>query len=255
MESLPLWECGLKSPRQWDYSTDLGHSPCGSVDWNAFTSAKIAFLFSSLPLWECGLKLLMLLHIRCWHSHSPCGSVDWNCSESRKIKHFIVTPLVGVWIEIVTGIHPVSSCFGHSPCGSVDWNTKRCLWMWRPWCHSPCGSVDWNSQWTDRLFDTLLSLPLRECGLKYRLHNPELARQFVTPLAGVWIEIYYLYVCTCTRYCHSPCGSVDWNSSMRALPPARATSLPLRECGLKYPIPCHIRQWFPSLPLRECGLK
>ena len=34
-----------------------------------------------------------------------------------------------------------------------------------------------------------LSLPLRECGLKYRLHGTSNHFHHVTPLAGVWIEM------------------------------------------------------------------
>ena len=55
-----------------------------------------------------------------------------------------------------------------------------------------------------------VSLPLRECGLKYCLQYCPEEPLLVTPLAGVWIEIafikYYFYV---------------------------TLSLPLRECGLK----------------------
>ncbi len=35
----------------------------------------------------------------------------------------------------------------------------------------------------------LLSLPLRECGLKYVKHGENIMENMVTPLAGVWIEI------------------------------------------------------------------
>ena len=55
-----------------------------------------------------------------------------------------------------------------------------------------------------------MSLPLRECGLKSYALNNTINSNFVTPLAGVWIEIM-LY------------GSSSFTSA----------SLPLRECGLK----------------------
>ena len=38
-----------------------------------------------------------------------------------------------------------------------------------------------------------MSLPLRECGLKYRNQPGDYLRAFVTPLAGVWVEIIYLH--------------------------------------------------------------
>ena len=63
-------------------------------------------------------------------------------------------------------------------------------------------------------------------------HNFD-THHFVTPFAGVWIEIsdsmlYYILF---------------------------KTSLPSRECGLKYAVGCRCcsDQW--SLPSRECGLK
>ena len=35
-----------------------------------------------------------------------------------------------------------------------------------------------------------MSLPLRECGLKSALSFGQFGRTIVTPLAGVWIEIF-----------------------------------------------------------------
>ena len=57
----------------------------------------------------------------------------------------------------------------------------------------------------------ILSLPLRECGLKYRRQLQELRGYQVTPLAGVWIEIENI---------------TEFKGAQQ--------SLPLRECGLKY---------------------
>ena len=56
-----------------------------------------------------------------------------------------------------------------------------------------------------------MSLPLRECGLKSYALNNTINSNFVTPLAGVWIEIYSAHI----------------NKT------PEITSLPLRECGLK----------------------
>ena len=39
------------------------------------------------------------------------------------------------------------------------------------------------------LINEILSLPLRECGLKFRMYMDGDYVQAVTPLAGVWIEI------------------------------------------------------------------
>ena len=97
-----------------------------------------------------------------------------------------VTPLVGVWIEIMTLLNR----------------------------HMP-----------------KLSLPLWECGLKYRATKTYDDSVIVTPLVGVWIEIiddvvyndtdsmslplwecglkYQVYFRLSYTYGHSPCGSVD----------------------------------------------
>ncbi len=54
----------------------------------------------------------------------------------------------------------------------------------------------------------------------------------VTPCAGVWIEI------------------------ARGAPSGRSpTSLPVRECGLKYHVRGEDQEGSRSLPVRECGLK
>ena len=77
------------------------------------------------------------------------------------------------------------------------------------------------------------SLPSRECGLKFSAIAYLKGMHDVTPFAGVWIEIAIrtIFDSKCCR------------------------SLPSRECGLKYLsyLLCFIL--WPSLPSRECGLK
>ena len=54
------------------------------------------------------------------------------------------------------------------------------------------------------------SLPLRECGLKYKLFTKMWLTKVVTPLAGVWIEIAKrANQRLLSLESHSPCGSVD----------------------------------------------
>ena len=124
-----------------------------------------------------------------------------------------VTPLVGVWIEIVVLTPQTSYHKCHSPCGSVDWNDQiRTPTTDNKKCHSPCGSVDWNNQtcfcivWSADVTplvgvwieicpisiteDQIKSLPLWECGLKYLILDGAILKR-----------------------CHSPCGSVDWNTT------------------------------------------
>ena len=76
-----------------------------------------------------------------------------------------------------------------------------------------------------------MSLPSRECGLKYKLYIYDDVSEYVTPLAGVWIEICYkllqnvrpdvtplagvwieiglVFAVVFPFVCHSPRGSVD----------------------------------------------
>ena len=76
---------------------------------------------TSLPLWECGLK---------------------SCATQADVRAAVVTPLVGVWIEI--GERPDS---GDSPNVTplvgvwIEINVGSTLYLAHK-RHSPCGSVD-----------------------------------------------------------------------------------------------------------------
>ena len=119
-----------------------------------------------------------------------------------------VTPLAGVWIEILYVVRYDVGSLSSLPlreCGLKYFGLKN-----------------------NKRADT--SLPLRECGLKYYGHYNDERWACVTPLAGVWIEIFIGYVhlldfeslplrecglksngsdlCVCISG-HSPCGSVD----------------------------------------------
>ncbi len=105
------------------------------------------------------------------------------------VKASNVTPLAGVWIEIdnQTGSRAADHV---TPLAGV--------WI-------EIASI------TVALSGANVSLPSRECGLKFVLDISELQPAAVTPLAGVWIEIV-----------------IDFNNT------TYVTSLPSRECGLKY---------------------
>ena len=77
-----------------------------------------------------------------------------------------------------------------------------------------------------------MSLPVRECGLKFLFLFCRLLRFYVTPRAGVWIEIFRVRVSS--RF---------------------PRSLPVRECGLKSLGNARSINAMESLPVRECGLK
>ncbi len=55
----------------------------------------------------------------------------------------------------------------------------------------------------------LMSLPMRECGLKLLRQRPQSQVERVTPHAGVWIETDLPNPYQTPAACHSPCGSVD----------------------------------------------
>ena len=63
------------------------------------TPCRLASAAASLPLWECGLKLAR---------YGATATAD------------TVTPLVGVWIEIIDCPILKTHVPRHSPCGSVD---------------------------------------------------------------------------------------------------------------------------------------
>ena len=54
-----------------------------------------------------------------------------------------------------------------------------------------------------------MSLPVRECGLKYIRFDDGSLPGVVTPCAGVWIEILKVEHNIKVKICHSLCGSVD----------------------------------------------
>ena len=75
---------------------------------------------------------------------------------------------------------------------------------------------------------------MRECGLKFGKSIRSILIRMVTPLAGVWVEIF------------------RWSLFRIS---GKGGSLPLRECGLKYSPFLQMGYNCQSLPLRECGLK
>ena len=167
----------------------------------------------------------------------------------------VVTPFAGVWIEIVIRPLLLSFWITVTPFAGV-WIEMAVLAVYHP--------------------GLKLSLPSRECGLKSPLHCPSAQNRghslrgsvdwnaftamakhqdSVTPFAGVWIEIHQI-----------ECLTTD------------ISSLPSRECGLKYiltsslfKISCShslrgsvdwncvrftaLENQLMSLPSRECGLK
>ena len=209
------------------------HSLRGSVDWNCcsgwhfkivrpvtpFAGVWIEISFPSwiTPYWLVTPFAGVWIEMFCSLMISPpCTSLP---SRECGLKYDIlfafdiqnhVTPFAGVWIEIVIVFIPLPDAPGHSLRGSVDWN---CINRHATAC-------------------VKLSLPSRECGLKWMHWSSGSETAWVTPFAGVWIEIYSClslhlsglslpsrecglkFVHSLRNihpYCHSLRGSVDWN--------------------------------------------
>ena len=62
---------------------------------------------------------------------------------------------------------------------------------------------------TDNTVMIMRSLPLWECGLKYKFHNVLQCPDLVTPFMGVWIEIICFAWYSSAITGHSLYGSVD----------------------------------------------
>jgi len=81
-----------------------------------------------------------------------------------------------------------------------------------------------------------MSLPVRECGLKYKHTDTVSKRCIVTPCAGVWIEIESVTE-KIIKVLVTPCAGV-WIEIRDSLSITTwLLSLPVRECGLKSPSP------------------
>ena len=99
-----------------------------------------------------------------------------------------------------------------------------------------------------------VSLPLWECGLKSSLRPGKTWTQRVTPLVGVWIEIYRIPKEDFLEWSLPlwECGLKLVDERALGVEPR---SLPLWECGLKLVTRRKVNVFPMSLPLWECGLK
>ena len=234
--------------------TAICHSLRGSVDWNKksfhiatnnrvtpYAGVWIEIIYAvgmtyscvtSLPTRECGLKSL---------SYVPtCTS--WQ-----------VTPYAGVWIEISWSRNalsnsrslPTRECglkyklpwrdkrnISHSLRGSVDWN---CLVIvFRDWeaSHSLRGSVDWNKNKVPQDPEFFVT-PYAGVWIEITCSGIPNLVVVVTPYAGVWIEIS-LYALQYIPVQVTPYAGV-WIeiSVMQEYNINKSASLPTRECGLK----------------------
>ena len=118
VKSLPLWECGLKLSYPDTLPPLLRHSPCGSVDWNVCWVILPVFHTGHSPCGSVDWNHLISAPILRHRGHSPCGSVDWNMIIGFAYLGIVVTPLVGVWIEMSFSL-PCCSNFFVTPLAGV----------------------------------------------------------------------------------------------------------------------------------------
>ena len=209
-QSLPSWECGLKlNHTKLPYSTTC-HSLRGSVDWNSspplqHNKGTRHSLRGSVD-WNTPSNNIKVVIPR----HSLRGSVDWNPTTRTVLYGAVVTPFVGVWIEI---------SFWYK-----DFDGMASLPSWE------CGLKFFHPE---ELVSIKWSLPSWECGLKFCTFLSMLFSTLVTPFVGVWIEIWketmkmiqhlvtpfvgvWIEIALSRGHllvisCHSLRGSVDWN--------------------------------------------
>ena len=100
LSSAPLWGCELKYHIQIGKPTINCQPPCGAVSWNVHSGSR-AWWFPGQP--PCGavswnsLKNYWSIPLSC---QPPCGAVSWNTNFHELNLDWIVSPLVGLWVEI-----------------------------------------------------------------------------------------------------------------------------------------------------------
>ena len=99
------------------------HAPRGRVDWNWKLWRYRRNYWRSRPSWACGLKYYQSFRLSQMHA---------------------VTPLVGVWIEMLMVFKGSAGKWGHAPRGRVDWNNNSVGHLTVKLGHAPRGRVDWN---------------------------------------------------------------------------------------------------------------
>ena len=127
------------------------------------------------------------------------------CKQHRS---FLVAPLAGAWIEILSGnssrysspVAPLAGAWIEIPSAAPPPRPLASL-------HSRERGL--KSLPSLPFVPSLPSLPSRERGLKYEQFRKGAAACFVAPLAGAWIEIERLSVTWQRNTRRSPRGSVD----------------------------------------------
>ena len=190
-----VWIEIIRLKLRWFLSGSLPAWECGlkSTFYELFQRRHL-----SLPAWECGLKYRFVLKLFVKNLVTPCVGV-WIeiVNYNPELEELYVTPCVGVWIEIVdprdhrkrSGVTPCVGVWIEIPYKKI----KKLV----PNGHSLRGSVDWN---------------------------------------------VFRRIQLCCISCHSLRGSVDWNLLSKLLNLNWPWSLPAWECGLKSVDTCYYRK-------------
>ena len=210
-ESLPAWECGLKSGKKnhnvkFEYVT-----PCVGVWIEMICPARFQTLLRSLPAWECGLKFWR----KHWLGRGVRSLPAWECG------------LKSCCVDL-----PITNKGGHSLRGSVDWNNIKTNWQRKVDSHSLRGSVDWN-------YVQVVAAPVEkrhslrgsvdwngENGVLNEVFNHHFQRGSANSNC---IKISWCW----NNLCHSQRGSMDWKLLSWRCRLSDFASLPARKCELK----------------------
>ena len=170
MQSLSLWECGLKS------------EGAAYLRMSFKVTLFVRVWIEIIHHWQKWNEWFVTLFVRVW---IEIGYVQGETTKPP------VTLFVRVWIEInktvvdylwrykslslwecglkstYENMDSVFIC--HSLCESVDWNCPLSVICPLPSRHSLCESVDWNHTFPHFYINITPSLSLWECGLKWWL--------------------------------------------------------------------------------------
>ena len=190
LQSLPSWECGLKSfYTPIDEQDSQGRSLRGSVDWN-LSDKKFVNAITVAPFVGVWIEIDTAgTLIPIFLSRSLRGSVDWN----------------------LVGIKAAYLQLSRSLRGSVDWNGwGRVLDYIGVRCRSLRGSVDWNKLGQVKNEGGIVA-PFVGVWIEMFTTYESCYNLRVAPFVGVWIEIGKSMCNGDTVECRSLRGSVDWN--------------------------------------------
>ena len=167
----------------------------------------------------------------------------------------MVTPCVGVWIEIIS-FAPSCVCFCVTPCvgvwieigfgNKVTGVGKSSLPAWE------CGLKSWYPVAYSLVY---LSLPAWECGLKSLRLPLNLMQQMVTPCVGVWIEIANIRFLAKVANMSLPAWECGLKSRSCKYLPSFSTVTPCVGVWIEIMQPAAYNAPKTSLPAWECGLK